>query len=603
MTRTVRRAALPCMVLLCLAADHPPAAQAGPPDAPATMQGFLRYRVRGLSAVQGGLLAGGIMSVATGVGMQSAATNAIRLVTGLAKVSGNPSTGQLETFLRTGKGFDFSGAPVSAGGGVDLDFVLETDGKGNWRLKSGNARYSGKTDAEFSHQNADGFVRITDRYSGEGSVKLTPENASITLTTTGKGNDRQVEFDVAVSFPVYAVGKSNLTTNVYEIFFQDNGQVFKSGLNFLGQQHSDQTPSTPITAGVNYNRSGPPDSVLRGRETWQDLRDSGVLIEWELWDRCGARIETPEEYDELVYDRSTTGRIERAVKADVQPSFWSGDLHWKFMPMSGSDIQPTPDRANGSDFDLSYTKLPPKNSSFGDWLLKAEFATERARKAGCKDPKPHEIAYLFPREADNNPGPSARAPGAGGSGPDPNWFFYWRQTQAALGRGDGTFYGAERAEHCVTPGVGGYAPGAGAFAPIVRPHIVVCDLARPGWQFNFSHPWTDYYTQGIDTYAAVVVHEWRHVDDYRKWWPKGRSAALDRDDDLIPDALESSTAVPPPLNDSIKFFSDSMYDTLGKGFNDAHYMAYMAMTEWAVGSADHQDWSCPGVHATKECSQ
>ncbi|MBA2459701.1 MAG: hypothetical protein H0V43_12215 [Gemmatimonadales bacterium] len=247
-----------------------------------SVRGTLRYKVRGLSAVQGGLLSGAIMSVATGVGLQAAVTNILRLVGGAAKLSGDPSVGQFETYLRTGKGFDFSGAPISAGQDIVLDFLLEGDGKGVYRLKSGSASYSGNTDASFEHQNADGFVQFTDVYRGERSVQLTPENASITLTTTGKGENRRAQFDVSVGFPVAVVGKSTWTTNVMEIFFQDNGEVLTSGLKFLGQNYSDKTSSSPMNAIVSYSRSGPLDSILRGSETWQDLRDSGVLVQWNL---------------------------------------------------------------------------------------------------------------------------------------------------------------------------------------------------------------------------------------------------------------------------------------------------------------------------------
>lgn len=590
-----RRAVLACLLLVCIAVDRPPPLRAAP-DPPATFQGFLRYKVRGLSAVQGGFLSGGIMGVAAYTGVHAAAGNALRLLGGAAKLSGDPSLAEMHEYMRTGKGFDFSGAPVSAGYDVELEFVLESDGKGTYRLKSGNARYSGNTDADVELNSADGNNhRFTDRFRGMGSARLTPENASITLTTTGSGKDLRLHFDVNVSFPVTLVGKTTWSAmgGLFVISREDKGDVatWRMTTPFSPPFTESGTNSQPA-AGVAYGRSGPPERVLRGQETWQDLTDSGVMVEWELWDQCTARIETPDAFDELTFDESTTGRIVRQVKAQVQPTFWDQDLHWKFMPMSGSDIDPTPNRANGNDFDLTYAKLPPKNSSFGFWLLEAEFATERARKAGCTNPKPHEIGYFYTLEANNNPGPAAKEAGTTEPGPDPNWFYYWTQTAAADGRASRIRYGGSTASSCAKPGVGGYYRRGTS-------HIVVCDLVKK-WDLSFTHPWVDYVTEGIDTYGTVVLHEWRHYDYYNAWWRQGQGGA-DRDGDGMPDRLEGTTPVPAPLNGRHKVFSDSLYDTLGLSFDDEHYLVYMDMTAWKQGSADHEDWSCVGHQTTAGC--
>ena len=593
MTPDLRYAVLPCLLFAGIAAG-PPSAAPAPPGEAATMHGVLRYKVRGLSAVQGGFLSGAIMGLASGVGVQTAAVNMLKLLGGAAKLSGNASMAEMHDYLRTGKGFDFSGAPVSAGYDVELDFVLESDATGNYRLKSGRGRYSGSTDADVTVAGDRGNIhRFTDRFRGQGSVRLDATNAAITLTRSGKGKDQRVRFEVNVGFPVTLVGKTTWSAmgGASVISREDKGDVATWTMSFLGSRHSQTESNSAWHTNVVYSRSGPIDSVLRGRETWQDLADSGELVEWELWDACSARIETPEHYDELVFDDGTPGRIRRVARADVQPSFWDQDLHWSFMPMSGSDIEPPPLTANGNDFDLVYTRLPPKNSAFASWLMKAEFATARAKQAGCRNPEPHEVIYLYPREAANNPGPSARAPEGKGTGPDPNWFFYWQQTAAAQGRAADTRYG--RGAPSCTDSVGGYYS-------LGTSYVVVCDLA-PVWGFGFSHPWVDLVLDGIDTYAGVVAHEWKHHDDFKKWWPNGHSTVLDTDNDRIPDLLEPSVAVPAPLNGKHKFFDNNKRDTLGRGFEDEHYFAYMAMADWKPGSADHQDWACPGHQATVDC--
>src|SRR5215213_7415245 len=156
MLRPLRRAAPLCLLLVALPIHTPPDARATSLAPPSTMRGFLRYKVRGLSAVQGGFLSGSIMGVLAGAGMSTAATNFLKLFVNAAplkrggKLSGNAGMAQIHDFLRTGKGFDFSGAPVSAGYDIELSFELVSDGKGNWNLKSGDARYAGSTDADLT---------------------------------------------------------------------------------------------------------------------------------------------------------------------------------------------------------------------------------------------------------------------------------------------------------------------------------------------------------------------------------------------------------------------------------------------------------------------
>jgi hypothetical protein len=372
---------------------------------------------------------------------------------------------------------------------------------------------------------------------------------------------------------------------------EDKGDVATWTLKTLGQEYKETKPETPAYTGVTWGKSGPPDSVLRGRETWQDIMDSGVLVEWELWDECSARIEMPEEYHELVFDESTTGRIIDSVKADIQPSFWDTDLHWDFKPVNGSEIDPRPERANGNDFDLTYTKLPSKNAAFGDWLLKAEFATGRAKKAGCRNPKPHPVKYFFTRDVDNNPGPAAWAPGKPRQGRTPNWFYSWSQTAAANGGGSRTYYDAS-----CKPGVGGYYP--------FKDYIVICDLAQPP-KHEFFHPFVSYHTDGIDTFGTSTLHEWKHHEDYTGWWPHGYQPHLDTDGDLVPNSVETGVEggleVPAPLNKYVKYFDPDMEDTLGYDLRDIEYPAYMKMIEWKIGSADKEDWSCPGHQGSDQC--
>lgn len=566
--------------------------------------------------MQGGFLSGSIMGVAAGAGMSTAANNVLRLFLNAAplkkggKLSGNVGMAQIHDFLRTGKGFDLSGAPVSAGYDIELSFELVSDGKGNWNLKSGQARYAGNTDADLTLSGDGGNVhRFTDRYRGQATAQLTPQNATITLRTTGKGKNQQRHFDVSASFPSNAVGKTTWSAmgGLQVITREDKGDVATWTLQMLGQEHKETKPEAPAYTGVSYGKSGQPDSVMRGRETWQDIMDSGVLVEWELWDECSASISSPAENDELVWDQSTPARLLRPAIAEVQPSFWDQDLHWSFHEITGSDLEPRPDKSDGNEFDVTYTKLPEKNSSFAYWDVTASFATERARKAGCKDPKPRTVGYFYPRDGANHTGPSSPVdPAANTKGPTPNWFHYWRQTKAAQGMASETRYGAG-APTCNIDGVGGYyTPGTS--------HVVVCDLGQ-AWGHYLKHPLVDLELHGVDNYAGVVRHEWTHHENYMRWWhgkgkladtevcknKKGEIVTVSIGDD-IPDSVEPTVKVPSPLNWRHKYFDSTTCDTLGLGFTDEHYIAWMAMTEWPVGSADTEDWACPGAQTFGKCS-
>ncbi|MBA3346216.1 MAG: hypothetical protein H0T44_13135, partial [Gemmatimonadales bacterium] len=361
-------------MLVCLAVEVFSPSTAAAQDKPGEMQGFLRSKVRGLSAVQGGFLSGSIMAVATGTGMQAAVVNMLRLLGGAAKLSKDPSMAEMYDYLRTGKGFDFSGAPVSAGYDVHLDFVLVSDGKGDYRLKSGNASYSGSTDADLSLGEGAGAHRFTDQFRSQATVELTPENASITLATTGKGKDRRSQFDVNVRFPVPLVGKTTWSAmgGLSVVTVEERADASITHHRAFGQENTETRPGgAQWNAGVVYSYSGPSDSMLRGRETWQDITDSGEMVEWELWGECQADMLSPEENDELVYDALVPAKIERLALARVQPSFWEQDLDWSFHEIAGSDLEPRPDKTKGNDFDVTYTKLPDKNSAFAFWDVEA----------------------------------------------------------------------------------------------------------------------------------------------------------------------------------------------------------------------------------------
>jgi hypothetical protein len=219
---------------------------------------------------------------------------------------------------------------------------------------------------------------------------------------------------------------------------------------------------------------------------------------------------------------------------------------------------------------------------------------------------------LFSREATNHPGESAKASAnATEQTPDPNWFFYWKQTKAANGQASLIRYGGQ-AKGCTEPktvrkggeavtihepiAVGYYDPGA--------KFIVLCDFGMVNFMNGFPAQegvvGREYF-EGIDLFGSVVRHELKHKSNYEAWWPKGYDPSLDTDGDMIPDKVEPTLAVPKSVATKIKHFDPNKFNSFGYKMEDEHYLAWDAGMSWSEGSADPEDWSCPGHQAFGNC--
>ena len=123
--------------------------------------------------------------------------------------------------------------------------------------------------------------------------------------------------------------------------------------------------------------------------------------------------------------------------------------------------------------------------------------------------------------------------------------------------------------------------------------FAICDAAT----HSTWNPITKQSTEGIDTYAVTVIHEWEHKLDYDRWWRTwdekwGGHADYwkewgkrDADGDHIPDNQEEG--VEPKMN-------PKKWSTHNYRMSDGHYLVWKAESRWGVGSADHEDWADPG---------
>jgi hypothetical protein len=589
------RAALLSFILLCAAVESPPPALPAQSASPQIMQGVYRYQVRGLTAGAGVFTT----MLFKAPGMYHAAAHRmlpgfLKILGGMAKVSNDPSTKEMHDFLRSGDlfGLDLSTIPVAAGFGVEIEFTLELVKK-EWRLKRGSYRWS--SDHHFSVSAGEGS--LSENVRGQGSGVLDPKTSSITLVNIGKKGSPRLELSGLIPISSgFTAGKSVFANGPMRWSF-DHGrgemEVVMGGLA-SHREKMEGAENLGVVGHISFSKSGPPERVVKGMEVYQDLLDSGVVEEWELWDGpCRATIESPANNEELVYNTEQPGRLVDKALAKVTPSHWEDDLEWLLPEISESELKPPrPDR-KGNDFDIEYTDLPEKNSAFSLTEVVAEFGA-RAKAAGCQNPKLSNVGYFFPRFGLNHggpPGPKSEA--NADKRPNPNWFHYWMQTKANPGLPTHFVRYGGHDKTCLD--ARGYYQGG-------KDYIVICDLGDfVGW--NPLAP--GYHAEGIDMFASTMLHERQHYANFRSWWGAGYEPTLDTDGDYIPDLLEHTVPVPPEVKTKPgieRKFDPNKQDTFGYGTGDEHYLAWAAALRWKQGSADTEDWSCPG-HQTFVCGQ
>ena len=561
-----------------------PARQAPRPDTPRPqLQGLLRYKVRGPTAIQGGFLSSFLGGTVGGALLMERLTNALRIFAGAKGLSNNPGSKEVNDFLRQGSKIpiDVASLPFYASLDVDLVFTLEPDDKGNYHLVSGTAKWTAGTKADVRIADGDNVQHFIDNYAGDGTAVLDTSTSSITITAgerpAGKNQRRPYTLDVNVGFPMVVNGNSmwSALSGHAVMRVQDRGGTRQYTMQMLGMGGTEPPePITPHGGFAVYTRTAPLGDLLSGRETYQDLMDSGVFVEYELYPSCEAEILAPEPDEMLVFDELSPGRIDRDARARVLPNLWRDFVEWELPYLEGTRSEPDPVDMVGDSLPYLYERLPPKNSTLGDRFFRAKLASGPASRGNCKSPEPQHVRFLFPREARNS-----------ASGPYvPNWFHYWTQTKAAQGHASVVEYGGN-GPSCEPKDRGYYKLG--------QEFIFVCDLSQD--DFKKYNTVAGISFEGIDEFASVVLHEWTHKVHYNQWWkPRGGyKPELDADSDRIPDSMEA---------DSLEHVFDPLdWDTWNSGYSDEHVLVYLAEEAWAKGSADREDWACPGRQSGNKC--
>jgi hypothetical protein len=260
-------------------------------------------------------------------------------------------------------------------------------------------------------------------------------------------------------------------------------------------------------------------------------------------------------------------------------------LVWELEEIHGSQMTAEPADLTGPTIKVTYTKLPWKNSGFGrKWIA------VHLKVGDCQAEAASNVRIFFPAFAKNNP-----------EGKEPNWFYYWKQTSAAIGP--------------VRYGGGVYLCGAGGSRDlglyrntIFDSVFYICDLRFLGDDFPFKANKDDNgnlavaKVYGIDTFAVACRHENAHYQHYQTWWKQYRTTdrfkdtnrngildekenLLDKDGDLVPDSVEPAAHLNPNNRNTYG---------IGPDGNDEELLCWMAETEWKIGSANTQDWAKPG---------
>ena len=291
-------------------------------------------------------------------------------------------------------------------------------------------------------------------------------------------------------------------------------------------------------------------------------------------------------WDALVFDQfgSSAGLQQTAIANNVTPEEVEDLIQWTFPEIPGVTLTTRPEDNRGSMVTLDYRSMPEDNSDFDGER------TVTATLPGCTEVRATLPArFFFNVSGTGNPDDAEV----------PNWFYYWRQTAAGQGltRSQVRYAGTERCARTDSRGnamdlFGTYLPGTD--------YISLCD-AVTGSSWNKV---TGEFTDGIDTYAATVLHEREHQKHWEDWWlsynrewvqrtglsvfddptayQNDRKEA-DRDQDDIPDSLEAALGMDPELP-----------DTHNCKMTDEHYLAWLAEGLWNIGSADAEDWAAPG---------
>jgi hypothetical protein len=297
-------------------------------------------------------------------------------------------------------------------------------------------------------------------------------------------------------------------------------------------------------------------------------------------------LPTPD--DNFAFDSASTGKLEIDATALVRPPEYADEVEWEASDIGRTKATVSP--ARGQIVKITYEGLPERNNRFGNKTITAKVRGKSAKV---------RIQVFFNATAKNHPGEDA--------GSSPNWFHYWKQTEAAQGHEDLLGYTREFRGSNNDPDlnpIGRYI--------LPRDRLYLTDLVEssPGCTDRSTSTGGPNAT-GIDCFAEIVAHEWQHRDEEMEWWDGLKSyygwvlayKMMDWDWDGVPRSVEQSE---PGCRDDwlseaeIAFKKwqeeriETWYTCTNRPFapvTDRELYAYQVGWGWGLGTAYNVDWS------------
>jgi hypothetical protein len=562
------------------------------PAAEKELHGRIHYAERGSISGPIGITSAIFGSFAGGIGV--AKLQGIGKVLSAFGGGGAADTKRISDKLDAGMpaGLDASQLPLIGGYDADLDFVLapSPSDRDTWVLKSGTVRFSADNQSRFHGSDGEGRAHdLEDHVVASGSAKLDPARDRIELRWV-KAGDHDFELTVDVKHRMKPSGRSHWNAtykgnSIFRMELEYVGTEQRISMEMLGKPAGPPTTSPgDVDRGIAFTKAGK-RAELTGAETWRNLVDAQVLVEYRLAAGCTATL-LPARTDWVFQEKDGGFELEGKATAEVVPQAFGDDLEWQLPRIAGAELTTWPENARGREITFRYRGLPKRSSDFGKKKLAARFG---AHKGECPDPEEREVRVFFPRDAMSPEEPT-----------HPNWFEFWKQTRAGQGHEANVYFEGSYCESM--------APGSVQEAGYYSPDgfgVHVCDLKRIGFAWQNLITQTPY--QGIDVLGALVTHEWTHKE-YRERLTS--SHAPDGDRDGISDAEEGATPMPLGLpgtlgpGDRLSILkalegrAGGRADPADRAYlTDQEILTFIATDDWKVGSADAEDWACPG----KQC--
>ncbi|HLL52710.1 MAG TPA: hypothetical protein VK447_04130 [Myxococcaceae bacterium] len=299
---------------------------------------------------------------------------------------------------------------------------------------------------------------------------------------------------------------------------------------------------------------------------------------------------------DYLFDEGTPGKLEipfekKGAWKDGQPA--DDEVTWDISNNGSGKLK---QQKTGNTVKFVANGLFDTNGEFGERTVTAALEVKDCR---CEaDEKKVRLFYIS--EAKNNPNNKLQSM--------PNWAFYWAQTKAGQRLGTSDRVQFVYRDTIPPPIIGDPPEGQefGRYEP-VNDTLYVSQLANGTCCPPASGGAKN---EGIDCFAVTVNHESRHREQLTEWWGpqlsrypcfKDPHCLNDKDNDRVPDNVEVAAGCgvkAVPVIKSPVPTCPRMPHHCGK-MTDLEMDAYEHGWRWPTGTADKEDWGCPG----KQCKQ